>query len=121
MTDQKVQVFDYAEELISTPRHHLRLTLSQDQDGLALSYQDRPLVRCPLTREGMIAAGFLAKALGKKIPALGESTDARVSTGVLFRAVSIVSLDFTIEESYVLLDRWLEEAEMQRGGSSAEE
>ena len=39
-------------------------------------------------------------------------------TGVLYRAMGISSLDFGKEESYVLLDRLLEEAEMQRGGSS---
>ena len=60
----------------------------------------------------------MAKALGVAIPAAGKSVAARVSTGVLFRAVSIASLDLGIDESFVLLDRWLEEAEAQRGGSS---
>ena len=41
---------------------------------------------------------------------------ARVSTGVLFRAMSIASLDFKVQESFVLLDRLLEEAASQRGG-----
>ncbi|MCI0812746.1 MAG: hypothetical protein J4N27_02540, partial [Chloroflexi bacterium] len=61
---------------------------------------------------------FLAKALGVSLPALGESVTARVSTGVLFRAIGVVGLDFGKEESYVLLDRLLEEADVQRGGSS---
>ena len=118
MTGQHTEVSEYAQELVATPRAHLRLELRQDEDGLRLTYQDKPLVVCHLTREGMAAAGYMARALGTTIPPLGESVTARVSTGVLFRATSIASLDFSVEESYVLLDRWLEEAELQRGGSS---
>ena len=51
-------------------------------------------------------------------PPLGETVKARVSTGVLFRAVSIASLDYDVEESFVLLERWLQEAALQRTGSS---
>ena len=83
-------------------------------------YGERTIVRCFLTRQGMTAAGFMARALGVPVPPLGETAHARVSTGVLYRAVGIASLDFDLEASYVLLERLLEEAEMQRGGSSAE-
>ena len=60
----------------------------------------------------------MTRALGVHVPPIGESVKARVSTGVLFRAVSIASLNFDIEESFVLLERWLEEAALQRTGSS---
>ena len=56
--------------------------------------------------------------LGVKVPPLGESVIARVSTGVLFRVLGVAGLDYKKEESYVLLDRLLEEAERQRGGTS---
>jgi hypothetical protein len=118
LTEPHATVSDYADELISVPRAHVVLELRQDDAGLKLLHQDRPLVECRLTREGMAAAGYMAKALGVKIPPLGQSVTARVSTGVLFRAVSISSLDFKNEESFKLLDRWLEEAESQRRGSS---
>ena len=118
MSKPHTKVTDYAEELISVPRAHITLELRQDDAGLKLLHQEKPLVECQLTREGMAAAGYMAKALGVKIPALRKSVTARVSTGVLFRAVSISSLDFNIEESFELLGRWLEEAELQRGGSS---
>ena len=111
-------VSEYADELISVPRAHVVLQLRQDEGGLKLSHQDRLLVECPLTRGGMAAAGYMARALGVGIPPVGESVTARVSTGVLFRAVSIASLDFDNEDSFVLLERWLDEAESQRGGSS---
>ena len=113
-----VRIHDYCEELISIPRAHLSLELRQDEEGLRLIYRDKLLVECFLTREGMAAGGYMAKALGVGVPSLGSSNIARVSTGVLFRATSIASLDFSKEESFILLERWLEEAEAQRGGSS---
>ncbi|MCE2462799.1 MAG: hypothetical protein J4F46_02635 [Dehalococcoidia bacterium] len=60
----------------------------------------------------------MAEALGVEVPPLGESVEARVSTGVLWRAISISCLDFRKKESYVLLERLLEEARMQRGSGS---
>ncbi|MBM3933023.1 MAG: hypothetical protein FJ319_01755 [SAR202 cluster bacterium] len=116
MPDTNVKIHDYADELISTPRAHLALDLSQDEQGLKLSHDGKMLVECYITRDGMAAGGFMAKALGVKLPPLGKAVKARVSTGVLFRAVSIASLDFNVEESFELLERWLEEAELQRGG-----
>ena len=115
------KIMDYAEELTATPRAHLPLELRQDDDGLKLLHRGRPLVECYLTREGMAAGGYMAKALGAPLPAVGESVAVRVSTGVLFRAVSIASLDFGVEESFVLLERLIEEAEMQRGGAGNSE
>ena len=120
MTGPHTEVSEYADELLSVPRAHLRLELTQDEEGLVLEYGERTIVRCFLTRQGMTAAGFMARALGVSVPPLGETAHARVSTGVLYRAVGIASLDFDLEASYVLLERLLEEAEMQRGGSSAE-
>ena len=118
MPNSYTKVYPGAEQLISVPRAHLSLELRQHESGVSLLHDGKPLVECSLTREGMIAAGFLAEALGAKVPALGETLRVRASTGVLFRAVSISELDFTKEESYVLLKRLLEEAAMQRRGSS---
>ena len=114
------QVFDYADELIEVPRSHLRLKLSQDESGLLVTHDDRPLIRCHLTRNGMGAAGFVAQALGVQLPALGEDTLARVSTGVIFRALSIARLDLSNEASFVLLERFLEEAAIQRGATPSQ-
>ena len=115
---EHTKIHDYANELLDTHRAHLALELKQGEGGLMLLYQGKMLVECFLTMEGMAAGGYMAKALGVDIPAAGESVAARVSTGVLFRAVSIASLDLSVDESFVLLERWMEEAEMQRGGSS---
>jgi hypothetical protein len=118
MSEPHTKIADYANELLDVPRAHLALELSQDEDGLKLRYGGTLLVECYLTNEGMAAGAYMAKALGVPVPALGESVTARVSTGVLFRAVGIASLDFGVDESFVLLERWLQEAEMQRGGVS---
>lgn len=118
LPETHTKIFDYAEEVIATPRAHLRLTLRQDEEGLELAHDGRPLVRCYLTREGMVAGGFMAAALGSRIPPLGQTREVRVSTGVLNRAVWIASLDFSAPEALLLVERWLEEAAAQRGGSS---
>jgi hypothetical protein len=60
----------------------------------------------------------MAQALGVQIPPLGESVSARVSTGVLYRVIAIPRLDFDKDESFVLLERLLDEAERQRGAPS---
>ena len=120
MSPANTKVSEYYEELVSVPRAHLRLELRQDDNGLMLLFDGHILVECFLTREGMLAGGFMAKALGQTVPPLGESVIARVSTGVLYRAVAISELDFDKDESYILLERLLEEAEMQRGGTSDE-
>ena len=118
MSQPYTRVYEYADELISVPKAHLRMELQQDESGLALLHEGRALVECSLTRQGMLAGGFMAQALGAKVPPLGDPVPVRVSTGVLFRAVSVAGLDYDKEESYVLLERLLEEAEMQRRGTS---
>ena len=110
-----VEVFDGADGLVETPRAHLPLKMRQRREGVVVLHQDRPLVRCRLTRNGILTAGFVAEALGVKVPSLGEEALARVSTGVLFRVLSIARLDLSNDASFPLLERLLEEAAMQRG------
>lgn len=114
------KVWDEADEIISVPRAHLKLELSQEEQGLVLRHEGQVLLECFLTTDGMLAGGFVAESLGVDLPKLGETVMARVSTGVLFRAVSIASLDFSNEESYTLLTIWLDEAKMQRGRGLSE-
>ena len=121
MANVDVWVSDYADELIETPRAHLRMTLEQDPQGLVLSYQGRELLRCYLTPNGMLAGGFVAQSLGVKLPPLGESVLARVSTGVLYRVLGVCQLDYSEDASYVVLERLLEEAQMQRGATNLAE
>lgn len=115
---KSVEVTEYADELISAPRGRLRLELAQDDEGVALTYQGRLLARFRLTPEGMMASGYMAQALGLRIPAVGASVEASVSSAVLFRALSIAELDYANDASFALLERMLEEAEIQRGEPS---
>ena len=45
MPDEQSYVTEFSDDLITRPRAHLRLLLSQDDDGLALSYEDNLLAR----------------------------------------------------------------------------
>ena len=115
----QTEVTKFAEDLIETPKPHLRLRLYQDSDGLKLSMDKNLLISCPLTKFGMIAGGFIAKALGTPVPAIDEEIPIRISTGVLFRIIAIAELNYSQDYSYILLERLLEEAEMQRSSKGA--
>ena len=118
MSTSRKRALEYADEIISVPRAHVRLTIRQIKDGVTLLHNGRALTRCYLTRSGMRGARYMAEALGVALPPLGESVQASVSTGVLWRAISISCLDFRKPESYPLLERLLQEATMQRGSGS---
>ena len=118
MPQDRTKISSYADELLSVPSAHLRMELRQDENGVSLHHRGNAVVECPLSPEGMMAAGWMAEALGERPPALGQSVSVRVSTGVLYRAIGIAGLDYGKEESFVLLERLLEEARQQRGGVS---
>ena len=118
MSQDHINIFNYAEELIRVPKAHLNIELKQHELGLSFLHENEVLIECKLTRPGMMGATFMAQALGVKIPPLGQTIVARVSTGVLFRTIAIGGLDFDKEESIIILARLLEEAELQRNRGS---
>ncbi|MBM3943186.1 MAG: hypothetical protein FJ316_09745 [SAR202 cluster bacterium] len=120
MSISRKKALEYADRVISRPRSRLTVTMRQGKEGVTLLHDGKALTRCYINRSGIRAATFMAQALGVKVPPLGESVQAQVSTGVLWRAVSISSLDFRKRASYVLLERLLEEAEQMRGEPAAE-
>ena len=69
----------------------------------------------------MMVAGLIAHSLGATLPSLGDIKDVRASTGVLFWVISIAGLDYNSEKAFVILDRLLEEAILQRGRMSRSE
>ncbi len=115
---QNTKVTDYGDQLVSVPRAHLRMELLQTTDGLFLTHEGKSVLECYLTEDGMLIAGFIAKALGVNIPAMNQPIPIRVSTGVLYRALGISYLDLHNQESYTILERLLEEAAMQRRGTN---
>lgn len=120
MAISRKKALDYAERVISRPRSSVPVTLRHSKGGVTLLHRGRALTRCYINGSGIRAASFMAQALGVRVPSLGGSVQAEVSTGVLWRAVSISCLDFRRQEAYLLLERLLEEAEVQRGAGSLE-
>jgi hypothetical protein len=111
------KALEHAEGLIAVPRSRLTVVLRQRKGGVTLLHNRRALTRCYITRSGMRSAYFMARALGVKIPPLGGSVQTQVSTGLLWRAVSISCLDLRREASWPLLERLLAEAAMMRDGA----
>ena len=121
MNQDQIVISQYAEELIKVPRAHVRMQLTQNKSGVSLIHEDDILIHCPLTKTGMMVAGLIAHGLGVTLPSLGDVKDIRASTGVLFRVISIAGLDYNSEEAFMILDRLLEEAMLQRGRMSGSE
>ncbi len=119
MTVSRRKAWEYAEELLSVPRSRLKVRLRHGKTGVALVHQGRVLTRCYESEVGKAGAHFMARALGVETPGPGESVEALVSTGVLFRAISIASLDLRRAATHAILARMLDEAELQRGGGEA--
>ena len=118
MAVSRSKALEYADELISTPRAHIKVTLRQSKQAVTLLHGGRALTKCYINRYGIRVAAFMAKAIGVNIPPVGSSVEARISTGVLWRAVSISCLNLRKKESYLILERLLEEASMQRNTGS---
>jgi hypothetical protein len=115
MSISRKKALEHADRLISRPRSRLTVKLRQGKEGVTLLHQGKALTKCHLNRSGMRGATYMAQALGVRVPPLGSSVEAQVSTGVLWRAVSISCLDFRKQASYLLLERLLAEAEQMRG------
>ena len=61
------------------------------------------------------AAAAMAEALRVRVPKLGDSVDARVSSGVMYRVLAISDLDYRNELSYQLASRLISEAVDMQG------
>ena len=83
-------------------------------------HRGRALTRCYDTSTGRLAAELVALSLGVPLPLVGGTVETSVSTGVLYRAISLSSLDPRIPEVWPLLERLLEEAAEQRSPGGAD-
>ena len=111
----RTKAWEYAEGILDVPRRRVPVTLRSGKSGVVMLHRGRVLTRCYDSQVGRVAALYVAQALGVELPEMGESVDASVSTGVLFRAISISSLDLRKPATHPILVRMLEEAEFQRG------
>ena len=105
---------EYADQLLEAPSAHIVLRVQRGRSGLTVLHNGRAVTKCHASNVGTWTAAFVAQALGIQLPEVGESVRARVSTGALWRAVGISSLDLRKREARILLRRLLEEAELQR-------
>lgn len=118
MSVSRTKAWDYAEEVLSHPARDIQVRLRHGKGGFTLLHRGRALTRCYDSSPGRIAAGLVAEALGVALPPLGHSIDASVSTGVLYRALSLSSIDPRPPEVRPLVRRLLEEAIEMRGTSA---
>ena len=111
----RAKAWEYAEGVLDIPRRRVPVTLRHGKSGVVLLHKGRAMTRCYNSRVGRVAARYVAEALGVELPDVGQSVEASVNTGVLFRAISISSLDLRKRETHPILARMLEEAHFQRG------
>ena len=117
MAVTRKKAWPYAERLLLRPARQVPVVLRHGKGGVTMLHRGRALTRCYATASGKLAAEFVALALGVPLPSLGDSAEASVSTGVLYRAISISGIDPRIPEVRPLLERLLQEAADQRRGS----
>jgi hypothetical protein len=111
---------EQGQKAIERPNAAMRVSLRRGRTGVTLLYGGRAVARLGATAADRRLAPYLAAALGVRLPPEGQSAEAVVSSGVMFRVLSIASLDLANEESLILLDYLLQEANEMRGYQSAE-
>ena len=117
MSVSRAKAWTYAEDLLERPARRVKVMLRRGKGGVTLLHEGRALTRCYDSGVGRTTADLVARALGVLLPPPGGSTTTTVSTGVLFRAVSISSMDPRVQEVWPLFRRLLEEAEEMRAAS----
>ena len=108
------------EKAIERPKGEMAITLFRGKTGLTLRYLGKVINRVPASESGRQIAPYLAMALGVKLPPIGSTAQAVVSSGVMFRVFSISTLDLRNQESRILLDYLLTEAQEMREYESLE-
>lgn len=115
MGTSRARALDYAYQLVDRPSAHVRVRLVQNRTGVSLTHKGRLLTRVYINRSGMRAAVAMADALGVRVPALGKTAEAVVSTGLLYRVLALSQLDFRKPEAMEMARHLLEEADGMRG------
>ena len=114
MAISRRQAMERAERVLARPSSRMELKLYHGKRGLTLRHRGRVVTRTWDSTSGRKVAPFLAHALGVDLPAPGTSTTATISSGLLFRVLSISCLDLRRREGKRLLLRLLEEADHMR-------
>ena len=119
MAVTRAKAWPYAEKLLSRPSGNVNVTLRAGKGGVTILHGRNALSRCYNNPPGRLSASIVAQALGVQLPFAGHSVTTTVSTGVLWRAISISSLDPRIPEAQQLIERFLKDATDQLPVDSA--
>ncbi len=117
MSVSRKKALEYAYALIEVPRAHVRVTLRQTSEGVSVLHGRRVLTKVYLNRSGMNAAAAIAEAIGVPLPKLGESSDALISSGLLYRVLALSQLDFRNPAALDVAARLVDEARDMQSGS----
>ena len=116
MALSRTKALDYAERLINRPRGETSVVIRRTRNGYTLLHQRRALTRTHASGVGALQAQAMALALGVELPSeVGGEAEAKVGSGVLYRAIAASSLDLRRPEAQVVLEQLLSTAALQRG------
>ena len=119
MSISRKAALERGQRAIERPKGQMALTLYHGAGGLTVRYQGRVIARTTGSHKGKRVAPFVALALGARLPRRGRTAKATVSSGVVFRVLSICTLDPEVEAERMLLAYLLREADELRGFRSA--
>ena len=118
MTIRRKNSWTYAEKVLARPNSAVKVEIRNNKSGISLLHNKRLLTKCYNSNMGNFSAYCMGLALGSALPPQGESFVVTVSTGVLFRAISVSNLDMRVPEARILTERLLSEAAEQRRTST---
>jgi hypothetical protein len=106
---------DYAEAVINRPGGEKPVVLRRHKNGATLLHRGRALTKTHASRVGQVQAELMAEVLGVELPAVGGEIATKVSSGVLYRAIAVSSLDVRRPEARAVVAELMNVAAMQRG------
>ena len=118
MTIRGKDSWTYAQKVLARPNSSVEVEIRNNKSGISLLHNKRLLTKCYNSKTGNLSAYCMGLALGAPLPSQGESAFVTVSTGVIFRAISVSNLDMRVPEARILTERLLSEASEQRRTST---
>lgn len=119
MSVSRKKALERGQAAIERPQGQMEVTLYHGRGGVTLRYRGKVIARTLDSGVGRRVAPYLALALGVELPPVGGKARAMVSSGVMYRVLSISALDLRQKEAVVLLRYLLDEAEQMRRYQSA--
>ncbi|MBI3744032.1 MAG: hypothetical protein HY261_07100 [Chloroflexi bacterium] len=120
MSVSRKKAIERGQAAIERPKGAMEITLFHGKGGVTLRYKGEVVARTFDTKPGRALAPFIADALGVRLPLLGHKVKATVTSGVLYRVLSMSTLDLRQEEARQLLAYLVEEARQMRAYRSQE-